>query len=155
MSNISEHKFIRHLLYFLHLFLGINACIGGFLLMLKLDGSLLQMNQDFLKNSPFSNFFIPGVLLFTCVGLLSVLTLCGLAFKFNFKILNTLNMYSDRHWAWAFSLYTGITTILWIAIQLLITEYFWIQPVIILVGSSILICSLTPGVMKHYKTNKI
>lgn len=154
MSNISEYKIILYLLYFLHLFLGINACIGGFLLMLKSDGSLLKMNHVFLKNSPFSNFFIPGVLLFTCVGLLSVLTLCGLIFKFNLKILNTMNIYSDRHWAWAFSLYTGITTILWITIQLLITEYFWIQPIIILVGLSILICSLTPGVMEHYKTNK-
>ncbi len=155
MSNIGLHKFIRYVLYFLHLFLGINASIGGFLLMYKSDGSLLQINKEFLKNSPFSNFFIPGVLLFTCVGLLSVLTLCGLVFKFNSKILNTLNIYSDRHWAWAFSLYTGITTILWITIQLLITEYFWIQPVIILVGLSIMICSLTPDVMKHYKTNKL
>jgi hypothetical protein len=154
MTHHILNKPIRYFLYFLHLFLGINACIGGFLLMLKSDGSLLQMNQVFLKNSPFSNFFIPGVLLFTCVGLLSVLTLCGLIFKFNLKILNTMNIYSDRHWAWAFSLYTGITTILWITIQLLITEYFWIQPIIILVGLSILICSLTPGVMEHYKTNK-
>lgn len=154
MSHISEHKFIRYLLYLLHLFLGINACIGGFMLMLKSDGSLLQMNQDFLKNSGFSNFFIPGLLLFTFVGLPSILTFCGLAFKLNFKIIDMLNIYSDRHWAWAFSLYTGITTILWIAIQLLITEYFWIQPVIILVGLSILICSLTPGVMNHYKIKK-
>jgi hypothetical protein len=152
--SINEHKFIRYLLYFLHLFLGINACAGGFLLMLKSDGSLLHINQDFLKNSGFSNFFIPGLLLFTFVGLLSVLTFCGLAFKFNFKILTILNMYSDRHWAWAFSLYTGISTIIWISVQLLITEYFWIQPVIILLALSILICALTPGVMKHYKINK-
>jgi len=154
MGHINENKFIRYLLYFFHLFLGVNACVGGFLLMLKSDGSLLQMNQAFLKNSGFSNFFIPGLLLFTFIGLLSVLTFCGLVFKFNFKIVNLLNIYSDRHWSWAFSLYTGITTILWITIQLLITEYFWIQPVIILNGLSILICSLTPGVMKHYKINK-
>jgi hypothetical protein len=154
MSHIREHKFIRYLLYCLHLFLGVNACVGGLLLMIKSDGSLLQMNQDFLKNSGFSNFFIPGLLLFTFVGLLSMLTFCGLAFKFNFKMLNLLNIYSDRHWAWAFSLYTGITTILWITIQLLITAYFWIQPVIILTGLSILICSLTPGIMQYYKTNK-
>ncbi len=154
MGHLNEHNFIRYLLYFLHLFLGLNACVGGFLLMIKSDGSLLQMNPAFLKNSGFSDFFIPGLLLFTCVGLLSVLTFCGLAFKFKFKILNTLNMYSDRHWAWAFSLYTGITSIFWITIQLLITDYFWIQPVIILLGLSILICSLTPGVMKHYKIDK-
>ncbi len=154
MSRKSENKFIRYLLYSLHLFLGINACVGGFLLMLKPDGSLLQMSQAFLRNSAFTNFLIPGLLLFTFIGLLSVLTFCGLVFKFNFKILDTLNIYSDRHWAWAFSLYTGITTILWITIQLLITEYFWLQPVIILTGLSILICSLTPGVMKHYEKNK-
>jgi hypothetical protein len=152
MSHTSEHKFIRYLLYFLHLLLGINACVGGFMLMLSPDGSLLQMNQDFLKNSPFSNFFIPGLLLFTFIGLLSVLTFCGLVFTFNCKILHSLNIYAGRHWAWAFSLYTGIITIIWITIQLLITEYFWLQPVIILIGLSILICSLAPYVMKHYET---
>jgi len=151
MSQTSEYKFIRYLLCFLHLLLGLNASIGGLLLMLKPDGSLVQVNQSFLKHSAFSNFFLPGLLLFTCVGLLSIISFCGLVFKFNFKLLHTLNLYSDRHWAWAFSLYTGITTIFWITIQLLIAEYFWLQPVIIFIGLGILICSLTPGVMKHYQ----
>ncbi len=154
MTHHILNKPIRYFLYLLHLFLGVNAIIGGFLLMLKPDGSLLQVKQDFLKNSPFSSFFIPGLLLFTFVGLLSILTLCGLVLKFNFKPLDKLNLYSDRHWAWAFSLYTGVTTILWITIQLLITEYFWIQPVITLTGLSILICTLTPGIMKHFEINK-
>ena len=155
MSHTSEYKFIRYLLFLLHLLLGINASLGGLLLMLKPDGSLLQMNREFLRNSGFSNFFLPGLLLFTFIGLLSILSFCGLVFKFNFKALNTLNIYADRHWAWAFSVYTGITTIFWITIQLLITEYFWLQPVIILIGLSILICSLTPGVMKHYEIKKL
>ncbi len=145
---------MRYLLCFLHLLLGINASVGGLLLMLKPDGSLLKMNLIFLKNSGFSNFFLPGLLLFTFIGLLSILSFCGLVFKFNFKVLTTLNIYADRQWPWAFSLYTGITTIFWITIQLLSTEYFWLQPVIIIIGLSILICSLTPGVMKHYEIKK-
>lgn len=151
MASNGKHKFIRYLLYILHLFLGINASVGGFMLMLKPDGSLLQMQHDFLKNSGFSNFFLPGLFLFIFIGLLSLISFWGLAFQFDFKICNALNIYKGRHWAWAFSLYTGITTILWITIQLMITEYFWLQPVIIFTGLSIIICALTPGVMQHYE----
>lgn len=34
------------------------------------------------------------------------------------------------------------------------TQYFWIQPVIIFIGLFIIIITMIPAVMKHYETGK-
>jgi len=54
------------LLIALEAFTGLTAIAGGVLLMVRPDGSLLQMAPSALaalaRNSPFSDFFIPGLL---------------------------------------------------------------------------------------------
>lgn len=147
-----DSKVPRFFLCALHLFLGVNGMVGGLLLMLRPNGFYMGMTTDWLQRSPFSNYFIPGLLLFFCIGVFSSLTLFGLMTRVNSKVLNAVNLYSDRHWSWAFSLYVGIVSISWITFQLIMTSYFWIQPVIIFTGLLILIFSLTPGVMRFYKT---
>jgi hypothetical protein len=54
--------------------LAINAFYGGVSLMLAPDGSLLGMKPGWLNNSPFSNYFIPGLLLLIFNGILPLLT---------------------------------------------------------------------------------
>lgn len=138
------------ILCLLHLFLGINGLTGGALLVLKTDGSLLGMEPDWLKNSPFTSYLIPGLLLAFFLGVLPLVTLSGIISKNVWKVTDMFNIYRDKHWSWAFSLYTGIIAISWITIQLVLTKYFWLQPVIIFIGLSIIIISLLPKVMKHF-----
>ncbi len=52
----------------------IGALAGGLLLMYAPDGSLLAMPLHYLQHTPFSNFFIPGIILFTCNGLTGIVT---------------------------------------------------------------------------------
>lgn len=148
--NAKKKNLFFYLLCLQHLFLGINAVFGGLLLMIKPDGSLLGMQKNWLANSPFNNYFIPGFLLFTFLGLLSIFTFIGLVKKVSWKWPQTLNIYKNRYWAWTFSIYTSIISILWITIQLIMTQYFWIQPLIIFIGIGILICTLMPQVMNYH-----
>ena len=141
-------------LLFLHLFLALTASIGGALLMINPDGSLIQMQPGWLEGSPFSNYFIPGLLLFTFLGLMSLLTFFGLLMKYDFAAINRLNINKDYHWSWTFSLYAGISSITWITVQLSITRYFWIQPVIIFNGLLILVFTLFPGTMNYFSLVK-
>lgn len=129
------------LLSLLHLFLGLNGLAGGMLLMIKRDGSLLGMQAEWLDRSPFKNYLVPGFLLSLFLGILPLLTFLGLVKKRNWKFTDLFNLYHDRNWAWCFSLYTGIIAITWITIQLILTQYFWIQPVIIFNGLFIIILS--------------
>lgn len=154
MSKIKYTKLFRYLLAFLHLFLGINGLIGGLLFMMRPDGSYLQMDSTWLKHSLFSNFFIPGLLLFTFIGLMSIITCYGLITNKENNYFNVLNIYSDRNWAWTYSLYLGIITIVWINIQMILTSFFWLQPIIIFIGLAIIILTLVPGVMDYYQLIK-
>lgn len=53
----------------------IGALAAGYLFMTDPSGSKMGMNPDLLQYSPFSSFFIPGLVLFVANGLLSAVTL--------------------------------------------------------------------------------
>ncbi|MBX2946201.1 MAG: hypothetical protein KF725_10230 [Cyclobacteriaceae bacterium] len=65
-------KTTRILIISLLLFNGISACFGGYRLISKPDGSGLDMPVSFLEHTPFSNYLIPGIVLFVANGLLSL-----------------------------------------------------------------------------------
>lgn len=65
-------KTTRILIILLLLFNGISACFGGYMLMSKPDGSGLDMPLNLLEHTPFSNYLIPGIVLFVANGLLSL-----------------------------------------------------------------------------------
>ncbi len=49
--------------------IGLSAAPSGLLLIIRPDGSLMEMPVSVLKGSPFSNYLIPGILLFLVMGL--------------------------------------------------------------------------------------
>jgi hypothetical protein len=51
------------------------AIYGGFGLMYDPSGGFMQMPVTYLENSPFSNYLIPGIILFIVNGLFSVFVL--------------------------------------------------------------------------------
>ena len=60
---------------------GIGALFGGWLLIMHPDGSGLHMPLTMLRHSPFNDFFIPGMILFTVNGLTSICVLLFLIFR--------------------------------------------------------------------------
>lgn len=137
-----------YFLFFLHLLLSLNAMIGGGLLVIEPNGSLLGMNPEWLYNTPFANYTLPGFILFVFVGLFPFFTLTGLLVKSKWQWANLFNIYTDKHWAWAYSLFCGIIIIIWITVQL--ARYFWLQPVLISMGLLIIIFTLMPRIQKYY-----
>jgi hypothetical protein len=95
------------------------------------------------------NFLIPGIILFVFNGLLPLLVAVGLFFKPPWIFFNRINIYKGKHWAWAYSLYSGIITIVWIIVQQLLTDYFVFQPIVALIGLLIIVFTLMPRVMSY------
>lgn len=62
-------KTIFILLGILQFFIGLGAVAGGFLMIIKPDGSIMDMPPDMLKGSPFRDFLVPGIILFSVNGL--------------------------------------------------------------------------------------
>jgi hypothetical protein len=108
---------MRVLLIVLQAFLAVSAMPSGLMLMWAPDGHLIQLPLAVLTNAPFTDFFWPGVLLFTVLGMGHAV---GLVLTWQRAPL------SDGA-----ALVLGSGTVIWIVVQVIMTEpLFWIQGLI-------------------------
>jgi hypothetical protein len=76
---------MKKLLSFLHAFVGIGALFGG-------GGAVLNPNApmgisvDVLKNSPFSNFLIPGIILLVVIGFGNLFAAAVLYYEYKYNL---------------------------------------------------------------------
>lgn len=74
MNKDIKNRFITYALWFLQIFVGITAILGGFGLVSDPSGAEMDVSLVLLKNSPFSNYLIPGLVLFIVIGVGNVLS---------------------------------------------------------------------------------
>jgi hypothetical protein len=74
-------RFLKILASLLLLLNGIGALYGGMNLIMNPDGSSINLPLDLLDDSPFINYFIPGIILFTTIGLFSLFICVALLLK--------------------------------------------------------------------------
>jgi hypothetical protein len=68
---MNENKRSRFIVYFLgalQVFIGLTAIAGGFGLVSDPSGTKLNIPLDWLSNSPFTNYFVPGLVLLIVNG---------------------------------------------------------------------------------------
>ena len=111
---------MRTVLLIIQGFLAVNAIIGGLLLMMAPDGSLLELPRDFMHSTLFADFFWPGAILFGALGLGHLL-----------GFILTLRRSSL---AAGVALALGAGTLTWIGVQMLMTDLFWLQGLIAVLG---------------------
>ena len=105
----------------LQLFVGLGALPVGLNLVLWPDGSGIGLPLDLLKDSPFPDFFIPGLVLFAVNGL------CNL--------IAAVITFRRRRRAGVIGIFLGIFLALWILIQAyLIGWVTWLQPLYLAIG---------------------
>jgi hypothetical protein len=85
------------------LFVSIGALPAGYSMITQPDGKALGMSLDFLKNSPFHSFFIPGIFLFIINGVFNLIA--GILCFFKYRNASKLG------------LILGIFMLMWIAVQ--------------------------------------
>lgn len=131
------------------------ALVCGAAMMWDPSGVSMQLPSVVLETAPFKNFFIPGMFLFTCLGLLPLVASFALLNKNSTRFLNRFNIYTDYRVGWMLSLFSGFGNIIWITAQLFFTEtYFFLQTVYEVVGLLILILSLWPSTMNYCQTTR-
>lgn len=72
-------KNVNRVSFWLHLFIGVGGMAGGFAAITN-PASPMGAPTDMLVNSPFTDFFIPGLILFGFIGVCNVLA--ALLYKF-------------------------------------------------------------------------
>lgn len=77
-------KLLYRILFGLHVFVGIGAMAGG-LAAISNPQAPLGAPVSLLENSPFSNFLIPGIILFTVIGVGNIVGAVTMLFKSKFQ----------------------------------------------------------------------
>lgn len=143
-------KLVRRLLIILHLFVGIGAMCGGFAAIAS-PKSPMGMSVDALKNSPFSDFLIPGIILFLVIGVGNVL--CALLFRFKLRYQG----YLSSVFGWALVIWIVVQCIMLQAVAALHIIFFLIGLVQAVLAATVLFEQrLFPAnlVMDYYKKFK-
>lgn len=83
--------------------LGISAVYGGAILMLERANDPLGMPLEWLDDTPFRDYFVPGLTLFSVFGIGSFAVVFGILRR--------------RVWAWAAAVGLGVAQIVWIAAE--------------------------------------
>ena len=151
-ENRSHLPFSVILLILLQVFLGLGALVSGAMLMAFPDGSLMHMPLSMLEYSPFPNFFIPGMLLFTFVGLYPLAVAYSLWKRPAWRWPDVINPFKGYHWGWAGSLAAGVAVIVWILVEVALLRSISLLHYLYLGwGAVILIVTLLPGVHRSFK----
>lgn len=107
-------------------FLGIGAVFGGYQLIMYPDGSSLGANVEWLKNSPFNDFLIPGIILLLMNGILSFLVI----------IITLMRVRNFPYWI----IFQGMVLLGWIIVQFfMLSQHSMLQLVYFLFGFAILL----------------
>ncbi len=141
-----------YILIILVSFEAVAALFGGISLIIDPSGEVLLLPVTLLEGSLFGSYLIPGLILFLVLGLFPLFLIFPLIFKPNWKIFNKFNVYKSSYWAWTYTLYTSITLIIWINVQVLLLETSSaIQGAFGLLGTIMLVLTLLPRVKRYYR----
>ncbi|PKD16241.1 hypothetical protein APR41_10670 [Salegentibacter salinarum] len=145
-------KIIRNIFLFLLAFLGVGALYGGGVLILYPSGEILKMPLSLLEKSPFNDYLIPGIILFSILGLVPCLLIFSLVKKPVSKFLEKFNVFKDLHWAWSYTIYIAFVLIIWIQVQMMfLQKVSWLHTFYIFLAICILIIGISPQMRELYK----
>ncbi|MCK5075018.1 MAG: hypothetical protein KAR38_01525 [Calditrichia bacterium] len=150
-----KKPFALKVLLFLLSFLSLGALFGGGALTIDPSGELIKMPIEILKNSVFSNFLIPGIVLFTLFGVFPILIIYALLKRPQWEWSKTLNLCGDMYWAWTCTIYIGFGQIIWISIQTLIINHMhFVHTFYIFLGIAIVSVALMTSVRNYFSQER-
>ena len=147
------HPFPVTLLILLQLLLAVGALAGGGSLLLAPDGHLVGLPLGLLRDSPFSDFLIPGGLLFTFLGLFPLAVAYSLWKRPTWRWPEVMNPFKRTHWVWAASLEAGVILIVWITVQVLLIRQVAVLHVIYFGWGVVLILLTLLPIVRRYCTS--
>ncbi len=145
----------KNILIALLLFLGLSAIGGGFLLIISPSGKLIGgLPVSILIHSPFADFLLPGLILFSVLGVAPCLIAFALTKQPKSALAQKCNLFKDMHWAWSFTIYVAFALIIWIQIEtIFVQSVSWLQTFYMLYAIPIIIVALLPQV-RHFYTKQ-
>lgn len=105
----------------IQLLVAIGAIPAGYLFLIAPDGSKMGMTVDALSGSPFSNFLIPGIFLFTVNGV--------------FNLAAAVLSFKKYKYAPIIGIGLGLALLIWVSVQVYsIGLSHFLQPIYFIIG---------------------
>ena len=151
-ENAIKNKMTRNIFLIVLGFLAIGAIGGGIVLIISPKGELIGLPLSEFKNMPFDSYLIPGIILFSVLGVIPSLLIPALIKKPNSRIAEQINLFNDMHWSWTFSIYIAFALIGWIHIELIFLQgvVHWLQTFYMFYAVLIIIIALLPQIRNIY-----
>ena len=148
-----KSKIAKNIHLMLLAFLGLSAIGGGGALIISPSGTLLGgLPLSILERSPFTNFLIPGIVLFVVLGIFPTLLVFALMKKKASPFAEHFNFFKDMHWAWSFSIYIAFALIIWIQVETIYVQGVgWLQTFYMLYAIPMIFVALLSPVRNFYK----
>jgi hypothetical protein len=154
-NQTKSRPVIGWLLILLQFLLGLGALAGGAVLIAAPDGGIIHMPLSMLKDSPFQNFLIPGLILFTLLGVFPVLVAFSLWRRPVWRWPDAVNPFKQLHWSWAASLAAGVMLVIWITVEVLIVRSIAFLHILYFIwGWVLILVTLLPAVREFYWRKK-
>ena len=146
-------KLSVNILIILLAFLGLGAIGGGGALIVSPSGKLLGgLPVSILEHSPFTDFSIPGIILFLFLGVIPCILVYALIKKPANKFAEYFNFFKDMYWAWSFTIYVAFALIIWIQVEsIFVQSVGWLQTFYMLYAIPVILVALLPKVRAFYK----
>jgi hypothetical protein len=116
---------------------------GGAFLIADPTGETLNLPISFLRDSPFTDYLIPGIILFNVLGVYPLIVSAGL--------------WRRKYWGWLGSILLGIALLIWIFVEILMIGYQSEPPLQLIygiLGIVILFWALLPGTKIYFIETK-
>lgn len=130
-------------LILLVLFQALSGLGGGVFLIADPTGETLNLPLSFLRNSPFPDYLIPGIILFTVLGVYPLIVSAGL--------------WKRKYWGWFGSVLLGIALLIWIFVEIIMIGYQSEPPLQLIygiLGIVILFLGLLPSTKNYFIETK-
>ena len=150
-------KSVRNLFLILLGLLSIGAIGGGAVLIISPSGELIGIPLSEYRNLPFNSYLIPGIILFSVLGIIPALLIIALIKKPTSKFAERFNVFIDMHWSWTYSIYVAFALIGWIHIQLIFLQgvVHWLHTFYMFYAILIITVALLPGIRNHYRKKNL
>lgn len=127
------------------------ALAGGAALMASPQGGVIKLPLSDLRGSPFDDFFIPGLILFVVLGLAPLLVAVALLRQPGSAALEAANPFRRQYWGWTAAGVIGVALVVWIAVQVTIIPFSFLQPFYAAIGLAVIALTLSPVVRAYYR----
>jgi hypothetical protein len=138
-------------LTFLLLFLSLGAFYGGSSMLLNPESALGMPASWLREHSPFTNYLIPGTILFALFGIGSLIVVIALWIRPDNDLLDRFTGWTHEHWSWGAAVGIGVAQMVWIIVQaFMMQRYHPLQPTLFIVGLLIATLPLLPEMRRYY-----